>query len=192
MLKPNKIRQLLAFAIIFTVLSLAVTIAVKLYLGRRSADKSVRVHPTADISLQKIHYTETRKGRKQWDLLAETAEYHKDKELTHLTGVRLVVAGNTATGDLTLNADMADYHNASGDVDLAGNVRAGSVSGMEFATSSAGYRSDREVIVSSEHVRFSDGRLSVEGVGMELAVDSRRVRIGGGVTANIAPGKKGK
>ena len=192
MLKPNKIRQLLAVVIVGATLSLVVTVAVKLYLGRQLAVKSARVHPTADISLQKIHYTETSKGKKQWDLLADTAEYHKDKELTSLTGVRLIVAGTAATGDVTLSADRADYHNATGDVDLTGNVRAISVSGMEFTAPSAGYRADREVIVSSERVRFSNGRLTVEGVGMELDVDSRRVRIGADVTANIAPGKKGK
>lgn len=192
MLKPHKIRQLLALAIVFSALSLVVTIALKVYWGRRHADTTARIFPTADISLQKIHYTETKKGKKQWDLLADKAEYVKEKETTRLTGVQLVLADYGATGDISLTADRADYRNKTGDVDLSGNIKARSASGMEFSTVSAGYNAARGVITTADPVRFTDGLLSVEGVGMELAIESRRVRIGGGVTAKVTPENRNK
>lgn len=189
MLKPNKIRQLLALAVILAGGGLVAVIAVKLYWAKRPAVMA-KFSPTADISLQKLHYTETKKGKKQWDLTADKAEYVREKEVTRLTGVRLVVAGTAATGDITLTAERADYHNKSGDVELSGNVRAKSASGMEFASNSAAYVAARSMIATRDHVSFSDGMLSVEGVGMELTADSRNVRILHQVTANVTPGKR--
>ncbi|HEY6838038.1 MAG TPA: LPS export ABC transporter periplasmic protein LptC [Geobacteraceae bacterium] len=191
MLKPNKIRQFLALAVILAGGGLVAVIAVKLYWGKRPAVVA-KFSPTADISLQKLHYTETKKGKKQWDLTADKADYVREKEVTRLTGVRLVVAGTASTGDITLTAERADYHNKSGDVELTGNVRAKSVSGMEFTSNSAAYVAARSMIVTPDHVRFSDGMLSVEGVGMELAIDSRTVRVLHEVTANVTPGKRNK
>jgi LPS export ABC transporter protein LptC len=187
MLKPNKIRQLLALAIIVAGGGLAATIAVKVYWEKRPGLKSGALSPTADVSLKKIRFTETKKGKKLWDLTADKAEYDREKEIARLTGVRLVVAGDGTMGDITLIADRAEYQYKSGDVQLAGHVDARSGSGMEFASDSAGYLAARSMIKAPGHVRFSDGMLTVEGVGMELATDSRRVRITHGVTARMVP-----
>ena len=192
MLKSNKIRQLLAFGIVLAAVSLAITIAVKVYWGRRPGAATPRVPLAADIALRKIRYTETKKGRKQWDLLADKAEYDRVRELTRLTGVRLTVAGATSTGDIDLLADRADYYNKTGDVQLMGNVRAWSAAGMEFSSASAGYLAASSMIVTPDRVRFSDGMLTVEGVGMELMTVSRQVKIKQQVTANITPGNTRK
>lgn len=189
MVKFNKIRQLLAFAIVLAAGGLAVTIAIKLYGVRGPARTPPRFNAAVDASLQKIRYTETKQGRQQWELLADKAEYDKDTESTRLSGVRLVMAGQAATGDLTLTADRADYHNKSGDVQLNGNVRARSVSGMEFSCDAANYQAKRALITAPDRVRFSNGMLSVEGIGMELVTTSRSVRILKQVSARIVPGE---
>src|SRR5512142_913132 len=124
MIKSNKIRQLLALFVIVSVLSITAAIAVKLYRGRSTAEMLRKLPQNIEVSLQKIHYTETRDGKKKWDLIADKAEFDKKREVTHLTGVRLVVAGSSSTGDITVTAPVADYHNSSKDVTLEGQVEA--------------------------------------------------------------------
>ncbi len=187
MIKLNKIRQLLALFIVVTSLSLTAVIVLKVYRERERAELLRQLPRNIDVSLQKIHYTETRDGVKKWDLLAEKAEYEKGREITHLTGVRLVVTGSAATGDITLTADRAEYFNATRDVRLVGKVVARSTSGMEFTTDSAAYVASRSVITTSDPVKFTDSTLKVEGTGMEFNPATRNIRILSGVTANIMP-----
>jgi len=140
-----------------------------------------------DVALRKVHFTETRDGIKKWDLVADQAEYDKGRDVTHLTGVRLVVAGGRATGDITLTAGRADYYNGTRDVRLVDKVVAKSDSGMEFTTESAAYIAARSVITTSSRVKFADGTLTVEGVGMELKPETKNIRVFNEVTAFITP-----
>jgi LPS export ABC transporter protein LptC len=134
-----------------------------------------------------VHYTETKAGVKRWDLSAERAEYNKDTDSTTLSGVRLIVAGKTATGDLQVTADRADYRNSTRDVILAGNVRGSSGSGMEFSTSRVTYVAARSQLESAEPVRFLDGGLKLEGVGMEFQTQTRRLKLMKDVSAVYQP-----
>lgn len=191
MIKTNKIRHILAFIIVLATLYVAVSLALKLGASGKRKEGLPALPHNVEISLSTIHYTETKNGIKQWDLFAEKGEYDKAKDVTRLTGVRMVLHERGKSGDITLVADRADYFNASKDVALSGNVVAKSESGMEFTTGQASYESNRSVVVTEDRVRFSDGRLSVTGVGMELFVKTRQARILRDVTATIAPGKRG-
>ncbi len=188
MQKLNKIRQLLASVIIIASISLAVAIILKVTRGRGPTEVLPQLAKNVDVSLQKIHYTETRQGVKQWDLLADKVEYDKGSDVTRLAGIRLVVAGNSQTGDITLTADRGEFLNKTRDVQLAGNVVARSASGMEVTTSQAAYRTARSMIESPARVKFTDGKLTLEGVGMELMTSTKKLRILHDVTADITPG----
>lgn len=187
MIKANKIRQLLALFVVVTSLSITAVIVVKLYQGRGKAKLLRQLPRNIDISLQKIHLTETRDGMKKWDLVADKAEYEKKGEVTHLTNVRLVVAGNRPTGDITLTSPLADFYNISKDVRMEGKVVATSVSGMEFTSDNATYFAGRSMIVSTGRVTFTDGTLNLDGVGMEFMPASKNVRILQKVTAIVMP-----
>lgn len=188
MLKLNKIRRFLAFAIILAAVSMAVTITLKVQRSKVPAETLRRLPVNVDVALQKIHYTETKDGVKKWDLLADQAVLDKKGETVHLTGVRLIVAAGGKTGDIVLTADRADYDSRSKDVRLAGNVEAKSASGMRFSTESAMYEAGRSMINSTDRVKFSDGRLDLDGVGMELATSTRNVKIMKDVTASVRTG----
>ena len=188
MTKSNKIRQLLALFVILASLSLVAIIVIKIYKGRVTKQLLRKLPKNIDVSLKKIHFTETREGIKKWDLVADKAEFDKRKEVTHLTGVHLTIAAGGKMGDITLTAPRADYHNITRDVRLDGKIIANSSSGMEFTLENAEYIAARSVIVSSGRVRFTDGKLTMEGVGMEFKPETKNFRILSGVTANIVPG----
>ena len=190
MTKSNKIRQLLALFVVVASLSITAAIVLKVYWGKGTEGLLRKLPQNIDVSLQKIHFTETGDEKKKWDLVADKAEYDKKRELTHLTGVRLVVTGSHATGEITLTAPVANYHNISKDVTLDGPVEAKSASGMEFATSNVTYNAARSLITTSSRVRFTDGKLTLEGVGMEFKPETKNIRILNNVTANILPGAR--
>ena len=188
MIKPNKIRQLLALFIMLASLSIVALIAYKIYKGRLLKELPRILPKNIDVSLKQIHLTETMEDGKKWDLFAEKAEYDNKSEITHLTGgVRLVITGEGNTGDITVTAPSADYHNNSKDVNLVGDVLAKSASGMEITTKGAHYIAERNMIVSSGRVRYTDGKLTLEGVGMEFRLQSRDFSILSAVTADILP-----
>lgn len=188
--KLNKIRQLLALLIVVASISLAVSIFLKSFRGRGPADALPQLAKNVDVSLRKIHYTETKQGVKQWDLVADKVELDKERDKARLTGIQLVVVGNRQTGDITITADQGEFFNKTKDVQLVGNVVARSVSGMEFTTSQAAYRAARSMIESPARVKFTDGKLTLEGVGMELMTVTRNIRILRDVTADIRPGAR--
>ncbi|GLI36711.1 LPS export ABC transporter periplasmic protein LptC [Geobacter hydrogenophilus] len=191
MVKPNKIRHILASAIVLATLYIAVSLALKLGSGGKKEEGLPALPRNVEISLSKIHYTETKDGVRQWDLFAGKGEYDKARDVTRLTDVRLVLHERGKEGEITLVSDRADYFNASKVVVLTGNVVAKSEGGMEFVTGRASYQSKRSLVVTDDRVRFTDGGMSVSGVGMELSVKTRQVRILRDVTATVAPGKKG-
>jgi lipopolysaccharide export system protein LptC len=188
MLKSNKIRQLLALFVIVASLSVAGAIVLKVYREKATAGLLRKLPQDIDVALRKVHFTETRDGMKKWDLVADQAEYDKGREVTHLTGVHLVVAGGRTTGDITLTAGRADYYNSTRDVKLVGKVVAKSVSGMEFSTENAAYIAARSIITTASRVKFTDGTLTVEGVGMELRPETKNIRLFHEVTADIRRG----
>lgn len=191
MTKANKIRHVLASVIVLATLYLTVSLALKLGTNQKKEKVLPELPRNIELSLQDIHYTETKDGVKRWDLYAETGEYDKGGDVTRLKGVRFVLKGDARGGDITLRADRADYFNATKDVSLSGNVVAKSASGMEFATGSVYYQSARSLVTTKDRVRYSDPSLSVEGVGMELAVKTRNLRVLKDVRATVRPGKKG-
>ncbi len=187
-INQGKIRQILAIVIIVATLAVAGAIAMKAYRGMRGGSILPSLPKNIDVSLQKIHYTETKGGVKKWDLVAEKGEYDKVKEVVLLTGIRLDVAGAGKMGEIILTADRGYYHPKGKNVDLIGNIVAKTASGMSFTTGQATYLDARSMIHSPGRVKFTDGSLTVEGRGMEFLVETKKMKIMNEVTADFIPG----
>lgn len=190
MVKTNKIRHILAVVIVLTTLYLAAALAIRLVGGNEKETGLPKLPRNIDLSLKTLHYAETREGVKKWDLYADRGEYDRQRDVTLLTGVRIVFPGTDKTGEITLRSDKAEYFNATKYVTLTGNINARSTSGMEFTTGKAFYRASRQLVVTDDRVRFRDARFIVEGVGMEFLVPTRTLRILNDVRATIAPAPK--
>lgn len=185
--KINNIRRLLVVVASLATLFVAGTIAFRMHRASAPERKVPKLPLKVDIALQGVHYTETRQGVKRWDLSAQKAEYNKDSDSTTLSGVRLVVFGNAQIGELTVSAERADYKNATRDVTLSGNVHGKSTTGMEFSTPSVSFIAAKSQLRTAERVRFSDGGLHLEGVGMEFQTQTRRLKLMKDVTALYQP-----
>ena len=183
MLKPKKIRLLLAIAIVMAGLFLIVTIILKVEQVKPLVKRPANLPLNVEMALNKAHYSEIKDGAKKWDLFADQTLFDKEKEAFHLKGVRLILVAEAGIGDIVLIADQADYYSKSKNVYLSGNVIAKSDSGMQFSSEKVAYIADKDLIRTDDPVKFSDSRIRLRGVGMELKTSTRDVRVMKDVTA---------
>lgn len=188
MLKPNNIRQILALVIFLAAVALTLTIVSRTQRAKGDGETPTGLSRNIGVALEKIRYTETKNGVKQWDLTAEKVDYDRNGEVARLTGVRMVFPAGGKLGNVTVTARKADYFQKTRDVKLAGDVLVRSDSGTTFATGRADYLAAPFMIRTDDRVRYEDGRLSVEGTGMEFMLETRNVRVLHGVDARIRPG----
>jgi LPS export ABC transporter protein LptC len=185
--KVNNIRRFLVILASLSALCVAGTIAYRMHRDAAPTRKVPKLPLKVDVSLQRVHFTETKKGVKSWDLSAERAEYNKESDSTTLTGVRLVLTGKASTGDIEVTAERAEYRNSTRDVLLSGKVVGRSGSGMEFSTAKIAYVAARSQLETDQPVRFSDGGLQLEGTGMEFQTQTRRLKLMKDVRAVYRP-----
>jgi LPS export ABC transporter protein LptC len=188
--KPNKIKQLLALCIITAGAWLAIVIVLKTHQPKGPAEYLKELPKNIDLSLQKIHYSEVKDGEKRWELLADKVEYDKNQEFTFFKKISMIIFGKGKGGQITIAADSAKYYNKTGDVELSGNVSALNASGMKFNTGHIRYISSRSMFSTNDHVTFADGGLIVNGIGMELMLKTKNVRVLKNVAADIGARKK--
>lgn len=192
MQNSNKIRRVLAVTVIAAAAYLVVVIALKFHRVKDPADILADLPKNIDLSLKKVHFTNTKEGVLQWDLVARKVDYYNDRGVIRFSEPEMMMFGRGGSGKYTLKADTADYHKDSKDVRLAGNVTATTESGMKFTTGHIEYRESRSLVSTPDRVKLVDGNLSVEGTGMELRVDTRKLRILHNVTAVVQARKKRK
>lgn len=188
MLRPKKIRLVLALAIVLAGVSLIVAIIVNVDQGIPPADKPESLPGNVEMALQKAHYSEVKDGVTKWDLFADQALYDKKKETFHLQRVRLVLAAEKKVGNIILTADQAEYHSQTKNVELSHNVVAKSDSGLHFTAETAAYIADRALIKTNSPVRFTDGKIEITGIGMEFMTATRDLKIMKDVIAEIKTG----
>lgn len=183
--KMKKIRQLLAVTILALITVVTVVIILKTIKTPRPEDVLAKLPKNIDISLQQIHFTETKNGAKQWDLTANKAELDQTGTVSHLSGVKLIVILDKSPGNVTLTSDKADYFMKTKDVTLIGHVHAVTASGMTFNSSTAQYHAARSLLSSPDRVFLSDGNVDVEGTGLEMVTTTGKARLLQEVKAHV-------
>jgi LPS export ABC transporter protein LptC len=190
MQKFNKIKQVLAFVVIAAASYLTVVIALKYHRLKSPIEMLSDLPKNIDLSLQKVHYTNTKDGVLQWDLLAHKVDYYNNSGVIKFTQAEMVLFEKGGSGKYALVADTADFHKKSGDVELVGNITATNEAGMTFSTDHLDYSSSRSLVSTDDQVRLEDTSLTVEGNGMELRLDTKKLRVLHNVTAVIRTRKK--
>ncbi len=190
MQKFNKIKQVLALVVIAAAAYLTVVIAVKYHRLKGPVDILSDLPKNIDLSLQKVHYTNTKDGVLQWDLLARKVDYYNDSGIIRFSQAEMVLFGKGGSGKYTLVAGTADYLKKTGDVKLVGNVSANNEAGLTFTTGHLEYSASRSLVSTDDKVRLEDASMIVEGTGMELRLDSRKLKVLHNVTAVIQTRKK--
>lgn len=139
---------------------------------------------SADVKLDRVHYTETRKGVKEWELEAASALYFKEEGtviLNHVTATFFAPGGQT----YKLQAQKGKYHTLTKSIEVAEDVRIDSSEGYRLRTQSLQYFTERKELRTPDPVELEGRDLRVEGTGLVVEVDHQRVRILRNVTTTL-------
>lgn len=100
----------------------------------------------------------------------------RTKQIAELTGVEVRVTSSDR-GELKVFADRAELNLQTDDFVLYENVRGEIGDGQRFEGSEVHYERDARRLYSERPVRIERGNFTMEGAGMELDMNERRLRV---------------
>jgi LPS export ABC transporter protein LptC len=184
------VRRLLGLFVLLG--ALALLVVVFRYFNRSNHKKQVTLPAASvDLALKNLHFTESGDGQQVWELFAAEGDYNRAADLSTLKDLRFIVL-KAKNGPVTVTARRGEYLHAAKKVTLIDDVVARGKDGMTFATTRITYDTGRRTFATVAPVRLTDGRLTVEGVGMDLDVDKQQAHVRGQVSTTILPGKSTK
>ena len=190
MLKSLNFRRILGLVILLAALVTGAVI-IRYFVDNAKKDtKKLSKSVSTDITMKTIHFTESQQNRKKWELFARSGIYDKPEEKTSLEEVRFIVERDSNKGPVTVTARNGEYLHAAKTVHLSGTVLAKTENGMTFETAQINYDSATKRFTTKEKVSLTDEALTVEGVGMDLFVDSQQAIVKSQVDATVYPGKR--
>jgi len=140
---------------------------------------------SADLKLDRVHYTETREGVKEWELEATSAVYHKEGDTVMLEKIRATFFGKNQES-YHLIGEKGSFNTQTKMIEVYDGVKVDSSSGYRMRTRSLKYQADQKELHTSDPVELEGPSMRVEGVGMIVELNRERVKILQGVTTTLS------
>jgi LPS export ABC transporter protein LptC len=141
------------------------------------------VEPDATLSIGKIHHTATRKGKKEWSLEADSANYLGKTSQMVLKNLMVTFFMEDAS-EIILTADKGILNTDSNDIEVSGNVV---VINREYKllTEKLYYANDKRVMYSTTPVTISgpDVQLAADTISFDL--NTQKVTLEGSVDTTL-------
>lgn len=131
---------------------------------------------TADLRLDRVHYTETREGVKEWDLDAASAIYFKEGNTVRLEKIRATFFGREKE-TYFLEAEKGTFNTQTRVVEVSGDVKIDSSTGYHVRTQHLRYEAEKKELHTSDPVEMKGPELEVKGVGLILDLNQERMKI---------------
>lgn len=177
MIKKIQKRHLPAILIVVIVLILAVVVFLN-FKAKTPSLETTPEHVEADLALGEFEYTETRHGRRQWTIVADSAGYHKDQERTDITNPRITFYGQEQeSDDLFLSARNGQVNTETRELEVWGDVLMESAEGYTLQTERLFYDDTQRLITTQDPVRILYSGFDVRGRGLRLDVTQRSLEI---------------
>ncbi len=148
-------------------------------------DPPAKPDAAADLKLNRVHYTETREGMKEWELEAASAVYYRDKDIIVLENVRGTFYGKDQES-YVLVGERGRFHTQTKIIEVYDGVKIDSSHGYHMRTQSLQYRADQRELTTSDPVEIQGPDMRVQGVGMVVDLNRERLKILGGVTTTLS------
>jgi LPS export ABC transporter protein LptC len=139
----------------------------------------------ADLKLDRVHYTETREGVKEWELEATSAVFFKEENTVMLDNVRATFYGKDQENYILIG-EKGKYNTQTKVIEVYDGVKIDSSDGYHLRTRSLKYQSEQRELHTSDPVEMEGPDLEVNGVGMIVELSTQRVKILGGVTTILS------
>lgn len=169
-------RNLLAVLIVLSVAALVVTLVVN--LPGDGPETLLDVLPKqVDLSLDKIHYTQTEDGRRRWTLDADSADYQREAGLISLQNVEIVFFEVGRFAEVKMTADEGVFNQQLERVEAWGDVEIITDQGEHFYTERLQYEQASQRVSSEQRVRMISPQLELSGVGFWFDLPTGRLSI---------------
>jgi LPS export ABC transporter protein LptC len=130
----------------------------------------------ADLKLDRLIYTETKEGKKEWELEAASASYFKDKGTVVLNKVKATFFGKNQE-TYVLVSEKGMLNTVTKAIEVYEGVKIDTSDGYQVRTASLKYLAESRELSTPDRVVLSGPQMQVEGVGLVLDLDKQRVRI---------------
>ena len=146
--------------------------------GRLEAEAA---EPTA--VMENVRFEGFRSGERDLGVFARSAEIQLDSREVALDRVRVEARGSE--GEISIGADKGAVDLEKDSFRLIGKVEGHVGSGQRFQTSEVRYDSETQRIWTDREVRVVRDNLTLEGRGMDLDLEERRIQILNGVRTTL-------
>ena len=107
--------------------------------------------------------------------------------VTKLICVGFFTGARGLRGEVRIKAERAEFHLDSDDFVLHDRVEGSTAEGERFTTAHVRYEQAAQRLWTDQPVRLYRDNLLVEGAGMEIDLETRKIRLTGSVQARVVP-----
>lgn len=139
----------------------------------------------ADLQLQRVKYTETREGVKEWELEALSVGYFQEEGTIICEKVKATFYGPNKVY-YTLIGEKGKFNTKSKIIEVFAGVNVDSSNGYHLRTESLKYLADKKELVTDDFVEMQGPQFLVKGQGLVVDLEQQRVRILNQVSTTFA------
>jgi LPS export ABC transporter protein LptC/lipopolysaccharide transport protein LptA len=165
--------------------------------GDKPKPKDTPQDKMTEQKLQGVHFVESQKGSRDWEMFAQSAENKQSQGAWQLANVR-VLFYNKEKVDFTVTGDHGWIDPTSRNMKIEGHVVTKSTNGYVFESETVIYQATERLIISPDQIKMNgpaDDKgqsLILTGKQMRATVDSSQIQIQKNVVATkqLKDGKK--
>jgi LPS export ABC transporter protein LptC len=131
---------------------------------------------SADLQLNRVKYTETRDGVKEWELEAASVRYFQEENTVFIEDVRATFFGKNKE-TYTLLGERGKFNTRTKAIEVFDGVKLDSSDGYRMRTQSLKYQAEKRELRTSDFVEMSGPQLRVQGTGLVVEIDKQRLKI---------------
>lgn len=139
----------------------------------------------ADLKLDRVRYTETRQGVKEWELEADSATYFKDQNTVNLEKVKATFFGKNRE-TYVLVGKKGKFNTQTKEIEVFLGVQIDSSDGYRMRTQSLKYQPDKRELSTPDRVEMSGPQFHVDGIGLIVELDRQRLKVLSQVTTTLS------
>jgi LPS export ABC transporter protein LptC len=130
---------------------------------------------TADLTLEEVHYVETKGDKKEWELRAKSGQHFRKDDYTTLEDLTVTFYADEGR-IITLRGDKGSMKGRK-EIEVRGDVVITSSDGYRVSTNSLRFDDEQRQISTEDPVMFEGKRLQVKGVGAVVDLKTKKLFI---------------
>ena len=140
----------------------------------------------ADLKLDRLRYTETRDGVKEWELEAASAQYFKEDGTVVLEKMRAAFFGKSEQ-TYSLEGEKGRFNTQTKAIEAFDGVKLETSDGYRLETQTLRYQADKRELSTGDPVEMQGPQGKITGTGLIVHLDQQRMKILREVTVVLTP-----